>query len=114
MGNLIKMSETNKKEEKFFITKRVEDCITPIYKKGNCSECNVEVGISEESYKAVKPYKDVKILCFDCFKKKKDDNVIIKRPTLGQMKELRKIIPDYDELDVRYALDKIKDIPKKK
>lgn len=100
-------------EDYFFVANKIADIHIDSYKKVNCNDCGTEVGITEASYKVYekeyKEHKNMKVICFDCFVKKEDgDDIKLKRPSVEQIKEMRKAKPDLDETDIREAMENLK------
>lgn len=95
-------------EEKFLVVDKIEDMCLPPYKNGNCSSCGVEIGISKSSCNILDEHKDLKFICGKCFMERDDDDVKLQRPTQEQIEELRNIIPDFGEAEIRQSLENIK------
>jgi len=94
-----------------YLTLKIEDMNFPVYKKFKCSKCKSIVGVTKTSYKEVlKKLKNPEILCGDCFENPnyKINNFKLRRPTLGQIKEMRILNPNLDEIQVRGIMNRIK------
>lgn len=96
-------------QENFLVCGPIENMVFQLVKKFNCSECGIEIGAGESSLKALES-KEFKPICQECFiaTSVAKDEVIIRRPTEEQLKELRTKYPDYGEKEIRDLFEKMK------
>ena len=95
-------------EEKFMVADKIEDMRLPPYKKVKCGNCTTELGISKSSQSILDEHKDMRFICHNCFMDKDDPDIELQRPTKEQIDDLRKIIPDFGEAEIRRGLENIK------